>query len=154
MPDDRKYDGYNLMSLLSGKTDKSPRRQFAYYNGLTLEAVQQDEWKLHIPRKYVNRVYWANSKFDPYRQLDRFVLNNLASDKREQNDLVDRNPTKTAELKKIASEFRRELGDWNVRGRDRPQFSYPGNVNDPNWRKDTRRKSRLRRTKELEKAKS
>ena len=39
LPTDRKYDGYNLMPLLSGKTDKSPRQEFAYYNGLTLEVV-------------------------------------------------------------------------------------------------------------------
>ena len=59
LPADRKYDGYDLMPMLSGKTDKSPRQEFAYYNGLTLEAVRREPWKLHLPRKAAHRVYWA-----------------------------------------------------------------------------------------------
>ena len=34
-----------------------------------------------------------------------------------------------------AAEVRLELGDWNREGTDRPAFSYPGNLNNPNWRK-------------------
>ena len=47
------------MPMLSGKTDQSPRQEFAYYNGLTLEAIRRGPWKLHLPRKAANRVYWA-----------------------------------------------------------------------------------------------
>ena len=59
LPADRKYDGFDLMPMLSGKTDKSPRQEFAYYNGLTLEAIRRGPWKLHLPRKAAHRVYWA-----------------------------------------------------------------------------------------------
>jgi len=139
LPDDRKYDGYDLMPMLSGETDESPRSEFAYYNGLTLEAVRKDQWKLHLPRKHVNRVYWANSRFDPYKDLDRFVLNNLADDIAEKIDLANLRAHKTAELKELAKSVRHELGDWNMDGTSRPTFTYPGNLNNPNWRKQRRK---------------
>ena len=59
LPADRKYDGFDLMPMLTGTTDKSPRQEFAYYNGLTLEAVRSGPWKLHLPRKSARHVYWA-----------------------------------------------------------------------------------------------
>ena len=142
LPDDRKYDGYDLLPLLGGQTDESPRRQFAYYNGLTLEAVRQDQWKLHLPRAHANRVYWANSRFDPYKDLDRFVLNNLADDTAEKIDLANLRAQKTAELKELAKSVRHELGDWNMDGTSRPTFAYPGNLNNPNWRKERQKVQR------------
>ena len=41
VPTDRKYDGFDLMPLLSGEANKSQREDFVYYNGLTLEAVRR-----------------------------------------------------------------------------------------------------------------
>ncbi|MEP5506928.1 MAG: sulfatase-like hydrolase/transferase, partial [Luteolibacter sp.] len=35
LPEDRKYDGFDLMPLLSGSIEESPRKEFLYYNGLT-----------------------------------------------------------------------------------------------------------------------
>ena len=138
LPDDRKYDGYDLLPMLSGKTDESPRRQFAYYNGLTLEAVRKEQWKLHLPRKHANRVYWAHSRFDPYRDLDHFVLNNLADDIAEKTDLAKQHAQKMAELKELMKSVRHELGDWNTDGTGRPAFTYPGDLNYPNWKKKRR----------------
>ena len=130
LPSDRKVDGYNIMPLLTGETGQSPRSEFAYYNGLTLEAVRKEQWKLHLPRELANRVYWANNEFDPYRNLGHFVLNNLATDSAENTNAVQRQAEKTVELTGLAERFRHELGDWNRSGTDRPTFTYPGNLND------------------------
>lgn len=129
LPVDRKYDGFDLMPMLSGKTDKSPRQEFAYYNGLTLEAVRSGPWKLHLPRKAAQRVYWAWQPHKMYLNLDRALLNNLDEDLGEKRDLSKTNTKQTNELQKLAAEKRRELGDWNSDGTDRPELTYPGNLN-------------------------
>jgi arylsulfatase A-like enzyme len=138
LPTDRKYDGYDLMPLLSGKTDRSPRQEFAYYNGLTLEAVRREPWKLHLPRKAANCVYWAQRPKSIHWNLDHVVLNDLADDVTEKTDQAGSNPEQARELKKLAAKVRRELGDWNMEGTDRPAFPYPGNLNNPNWRRKRR----------------
>jgi arylsulfatase A-like enzyme len=135
LPADRKYDGHNLMPMLSGKTDKSPRREFAYYNGLTLEAIRRGPWKLHLPRRAAHRVYWAQHPKKIYLNLDHAMLNNLTDDISEKRDLTEINPEQTKELQELAAEIRSELGDWNMEGMDRPAYSYPGNLNNPNWKK-------------------
>jgi len=129
LPADRKLDGYDLMPMLTGERKASPRREFAYYNGLTLEAVRRQQWKLHLPRKQANRVYWATYRLDPYKNLDHLVLNNLAADIGEKIDVAGQHAQKTEELKKLAEDIRHELGDWNRNGTDRPAFPYPGNLN-------------------------
>ena len=134
LPSDRKYDGFDLMPLLSGETDKSPRQEFAYYNGLTLEAVRRGPLKLHLPRKPANCVYWGQRPKSPYWNLDHVVLNNLADDIAEKKNLAKTHPEQAGELEKLAADTRTELGDWNVDGTDRPAFPYPGNLNNPNWR--------------------
>ena len=49
-------------------------------------------------------------------------------------------PEQTNELQKLVAEIRLALGDWNRNGTDRPEFTYPGNLNAPNWysNKDSR----------------
>ena len=134
LPADRKYDGFDLMPLLSGKTDKSPRQEFAYYNGLTLEAIRREPWKLHLPREVANCVYWAQRPKSTHWNLDHVVLNNLADDVSEKRDLATEDPEHTRDLQELAAEMRLELGDWDRDGTDRPAFTYPGNLNTPNWR--------------------
>ncbi len=119
LPTDRKYDGLNLIPLLSGATADSPRQDFAYYNGLTLEAVRRGPWKLHLPRQAENLVYWAKKKGD-YRNLEHRVLNDLSKDIAEKKDLSKDHPEQTEALEKMAEQMRQELGDWNRDGDDRP----------------------------------
>ncbi|MCP5537942.1 MAG: sulfatase-like hydrolase/transferase [Akkermansiaceae bacterium] len=134
LPKDRKYDGYNLMPLLKGATDKSPRTEFAYYNGLTLEAVRRGPWKLHLPRNSANLVYWAKNK-GAYKNLNHPALNKLTDDPAEKNNLSKAHPEQTDALQKMAAKTRKELGDWNQDGTDRPANAYPGNLNTPDWKK-------------------
>ncbi|MCM2369618.1 sulfatase-like hydrolase/transferase [Aporhodopirellula aestuarii] len=132
LPTDRKYDGFDPTPLLSGEVDESPRTDFAYYNGLTLEAVRSGSWKLHLPREPANLVHWARNKGE-YRNLDHIVLNNLSDDISEKRDVSLSHPEQTAALQNQATKTRRELGDWNSSGSDRPANAYPGNLNSPNF---------------------
>ena len=109
------------------------------YNGLTLEAVRREPWKLHVPRKAAHRVYWAQHPNKIHMNLDHAVLNNLADDISEKGNLTEIHPEQTKQLQKLAVEIRRELGDWNRAGTDRPAYSYHGNLNNPNWKKKRRR---------------
>ena len=53
------------------------------------------------------------------------------------DDPTDAEQTKN--LQKLAAEIRLELGDWNIAGTDRPAYSYPGNLSNPNWKTKRRR---------------
>ena len=146
LPSDRMYDGFDLMPLLTGETKESPRQEFAYYNGLTLEAVRLGAWKIHLPRQSTNRVYWARNKGD-YNNLDHVVLNNLSEDVSEKQDVSTGYPEQIDALQQLAEETRVELGDWNMEGRDRPANAYPGNLNRPSWIK-SRKKAPAKKSKQ------
>jgi arylsulfatase A-like enzyme len=56
-------DGYNNMDYWTGKTEKSARREFFYYDETDLMAVRVDAWKLHIGVKHSGN--WFDSKAYP-----------------------------------------------------------------------------------------
>jgi arylsulfatase len=56
-------DGYNQLDLWTGKTEKSARREFFYYDETDLMAVRVDAWKMHIGVKRVG--LWWNAKYYP-----------------------------------------------------------------------------------------
>lgn len=45
---DHPLDGYNIMSFLTGQTQESPRREYAYIRGGQLEALRVGDWKLRL----------------------------------------------------------------------------------------------------------
>ena len=47
VPSDRPVDGMNILSFLEGKSP-SPREEFFYFTGMTLDAVRVGEWKLRM----------------------------------------------------------------------------------------------------------
>ena len=47
VPSDRPVDGMNILSVLEGKSP-SPREEFFYFTGMTLDAVRVGEWKLRM----------------------------------------------------------------------------------------------------------
>ena len=63
IPKDRDYDGYNLLPLLQGKTQTSPRTSYHYFLGPNLEGVREGPWKLRL-----NELY--NLDLDPAEQYD------------------------------------------------------------------------------------
>lgn len=56
-------DGYNNLEHWTGKSPKSARREFFYYDETDLMAVRVDGWKMHIGLKKEGS--WFNEKYYP-----------------------------------------------------------------------------------------
>jgi arylsulfatase len=73
-------DGYDNTDLWTGKSEKSARREFYYYDETDLMAVRVDNWKMHIGVKregswwnekyYPNVPYLFNLRMDPMEKMD------------------------------------------------------------------------------------
>ncbi|TWI03847.1 arylsulfatase [Luteimonas cucumeris] len=73
-------DGFNNLDHWTGKSDKSARRAFFYYDETDLMAVRVDAWKMHIGIKkdgiwwndktYPNVPYLFNLLMDPMEKMD------------------------------------------------------------------------------------
>ena len=73
-------DGYNQLDYWTGKSDKSARREFFYYDETDLMAIRVDGWKMHIGVKpegswwnekyYPNVPYVFNLLMDPMEKMD------------------------------------------------------------------------------------
>jgi len=81
LPQDRMYDGVNLVPYLTSKTDSMPHKVFYWRNGYS-QAIRNEEWKLYINKK--NKITY---------------LFNLANDISETYDLSKQYPEKVKELK-------------------------------------------------------
>jgi len=73
-------DGYNQLDYWAGKSDKSARRSFFFYDETDLMAIRVDGWKMHIGVKpegiwwnekyYPNVPYLFNLLMDPMEKMD------------------------------------------------------------------------------------
>jgi arylsulfatase len=73
-------DGYNNLDYWTGKTEKSARREFFYYDETDLMALRVDGWKMHIgvktnglwwdPKTYPSVPYVFNLLMDPMEKMD------------------------------------------------------------------------------------
>ncbi len=73
-------DGYNNLDHWTGKSEKSARRAFFYYDETDLMAVRVDAWKMHIgvkrdgiwwnEKSYPNVPYLFNLLMDPMEKMD------------------------------------------------------------------------------------
>ena len=96
IPSDRAIDGVDISSLMFEENPgASPRREFAYYDENTIEAIRDTRWKLHV-RKGGGEIA---------------ELYNLESDIGETNNLFDEYPNVVAALESKIDSFRAELGD-------------------------------------------
>lgn len=92
MPNDRVYDGKNILPAISGKL-KNPLHEELYFDGHdNTWAVRDGDWKLLFSKK------------------GNLELYNLDSDMIEQNNLVAQNPDKTNELKSKYEKWQSEMG--------------------------------------------
>ncbi|HEU5118037.1 MAG TPA: sulfatase [Isosphaeraceae bacterium] len=90
LPADRKLDGVDITSVLTGsESADAPRDTFHYFRGLTLEAVRSGPWKLH---------------------LGKGQLYNLAQDIGEEHDVSADHPQVVARLRALAMEMDSDLG--------------------------------------------
>ncbi len=90
LPTDRKIDGVDITSVLTGsESAEAPRNTFHYFRGLTLEAVRSGPWKLHLAKG---------------------ELYNLADDIGEEHDVSADHPEVVARLRALAKEMDSDLG--------------------------------------------
>ncbi|EMI16202.1 arylsulfatase A [Rhodopirellula maiorica SM1] len=122
LPSDRKLDGKNIIDLLTGKTNQSPHRYFYYYNGLNLQAVRNERWKLHLPRTIEDQPYWAKKAGGNPKKihlsLQEPMLFDLDSDIGEKKNVISQHPEVASELMKQAEQIRAEIGDVDAKGSD------------------------------------
>ena len=128
LPTDRTIDGKNIIDLLTGKTDQSPHEYFYYYNGVNLQGVRNEQWKLHLPRTIADQPYWAKKgggPRKPYLSLKEPLLFDLANDAGEKKNVISKHPEVAAQLMKEAERIRTELGDVGVTGTDQRPHGLP-----------------------------
>jgi len=116
MPDKR-IDGISILPLMKGDPTANPRKSFYYYyRRNSLEAVTNGDWKLvfaHPGRTYAG--FQPGNDGKPGKANENFNfeggLYDLRRDPGEQYNVFESYPEVVAELKKIASEAREDLGD-------------------------------------------
>ncbi len=100
---EKKTDGLDLTDfLLNG--EKSPRKLFYYYLMGNLEAVRNEQWKLHVAKEG-----------KPVK-----LLYHISQDMGEAINVYQEYPEEAEKLEKAAAECRRELGDsvTGIKGRE------------------------------------
>ena len=94
LPADRKLDGANLWPLWAGEPGaEAPRDVFYYFRGLTLEAVRQGRWKLHLAQG---------------------ELYDLVADVGETTNRAESEPETVARLRALAEAMDQDLGQKEV----------------------------------------
>ena len=138
-PEDRVIDGKDIMSVLTSQSDQSPHEFTYYYNGINLQAVRSDKWKLHLPRTVSDQPFWAKKSRDGggFVALDKPALFNLQTDIAEENDLSEEHPSVVALLTKEANRVRDELGDIGIMGTDQRKIR----LKNPQEREPARKKT-------------
>lgn len=114
---EKKIDGVDLSALLRGDLAASPRTTFLYYyRGNALEAVRKGNWKLvlqHPGRSYLGQRPGENGLGgrSPENVMVYEALYDLRRDPGEQYDIKGYYPERVRELKALADEARKDLGD-------------------------------------------
>ncbi|MEW4488798.1 sulfatase [Thalassoglobus sp. JC818] len=123
-PTDRKIDGKEILSVLTGERTKSPHDFLYYYNGTNLQAVRHGNWKLHLPRTVHDQPFWSKSggQSKGFVTLDEPQLFDLGRDRGEKKNVADEYPEIVARLQKQAEAIRDELGDVHTTGSDQRRF--------------------------------
>jgi arylsulfatase len=113
----QRIDGVDILPLLQGKTDVSPRKYFYYYyDRNNLKAVRRDDWKLVLP--HTSRTYEKDLPGSdgfpgkaPENNPIALGLYDLRRDPGERYDISAQHPEIVAELQKLAEMAREDLGD-------------------------------------------
>ncbi len=109
VPNDRKIDGADIRSLLTGDANApGPHQVFYYYRGLELEAVRDGEWKLVLPAA-AKAAAKAKAKAGA-KASNAALLFNLKTDIGESTDVAAQNPEIVAKLEKLVAEMKEDLG--------------------------------------------
>lgn len=113
---ERKIDGVNILPLLKGDEDASPRDHlYYYYNKNDLQAVRQGSWKLVLPHKwssYENELPGQNGlPGKRHRDSTGLALYNLRRDPGERYNVIEQNPDVLKQMMQLVEQAREDLGD-------------------------------------------
>ncbi|MEY4483411.1 MAG: hypothetical protein RL693_863 [Verrucomicrobiota bacterium] len=106
VPDDRKIDGVDIWTALSGDSDATPPRDhFFYFRGFTLDAVRSGPWKLHLAL--------ANEAPGTKKETKQPQLFNLTDDIGETKNIAADHPDIVQRLQTLAQTMK---GDLDLEG--------------------------------------
>ena len=100
VPAGRIVDGMDITPLLAGTGD-SPRQDFYYYNGKSLEAVREGKWKLRISPDHLGAA--------PEKRPPEPELYDLDTDPSEMHDLSEDHPAIVSRLEGLLRKFSSEM---------------------------------------------
>jgi arylsulfatase A-like enzyme len=125
LPSDRTLDGRDISNIILGKPGaKSPHSEgFFYYFMSQLQAVRLGKWKLRLPLDPV--IAGFTGKLTGKSEVR---LYDLDADIGEQTNVAADHPDVVAQLTALAEKARRDIGDYQVKGRDQRA---PGHVDHP-----------------------
>jgi len=112
----RTIDGINILPLLKGEQEVTPREHmFYYYNENDLHAIRQGRWKLVFPHEwssYENEIP-GNGGLPGARNTvsTEMALYDLRRDPGERYDVIKQHPEVVKEILKLAEQARQDLGD-------------------------------------------
>lgn len=119
-----KIDGKSVWDIWTGKSNKSPHdAYFFYYKSNELHGVRYNGWKLYFPHTYRSLNGREGGK-DGYpvnydmNEIDEIELYDLKNDISESQNVADQHPKIVLEIKSLADEMRKKLGDklLNIKG--------------------------------------
>ena len=112
-----KIDGKSVWDIWTGKSNKSPHdAYFFYYKSNELHGVRYNDWKLYFPHTYRSLNGREGGK-DGYpvnydmNEIDEIELYDLNNDISESKNVADQHPKIVLEIKSLADEMRKKLGD-------------------------------------------
>ena len=101
LPDDRIYDGYDISSVISEKS-QSPRNEVIYYNGQQVYAVRKGDYKAHFKTRVPYGMEAPKEDALP-------ELYNLSVDPSEKYNIAEQHPDVIEELRELMEEHKQTV---------------------------------------------
>jgi len=106
---DKKIDGKDISSLLTNPgAEKSPNQIFYYYQGVELQAVRNERWKLYLKGSHLDRTK---------KTRDEAALYDLKNDEAEVHNVAAQHPEVIEKLMQAARLAQEDLGDTDRAGK-------------------------------------
>ncbi len=122
MPDDRPYDGVDMISVLEGK--KGSERTIFYYSAQHLDAVRKGKWKLHF--RYYDHSKGGYVVARNWVTPEKPLLFDLNADSSEKYDVSSKYPEIVEDLKAAVDRYKEEI-DKNAENKDLIDWFIAGN---------------------------
>jgi arylsulfatase len=112
---ERPIDGVNILPLMLGQTETSPRDHIVFYYSNRPECIRMGQWKLHAPHGYrsYEGVEPGNDGWPgPYGkgEVTEFELYDLENDIGERNNVAAQYPEVVEKMTKLIMHYRETLG--------------------------------------------